>query len=56
MKRFIVSTIFCCLIGISLYAQKAIFYNEGPIMYPFDYYSFEVNVRVMHHHGILNAT
>jgi serine phosphatase RsbU (regulator of sigma subunit) len=24
-----------------LYAQKAIFYNEGPIMYPLDYYSFE---------------
>ena len=41
MKRFIVSTIFCCLIGISLYAQKAIFYNEGPIMYVIDYYSFE---------------
>ena len=41
MKRFIVSTIFCCLIGISLCAQKAIFYNEGPIMYVIDYYSFE---------------
>lgn len=41
MKRFIVSTIFCCLIGISLYAQKAIFYNEGPILYVIDYYSFE---------------
>ena len=41
MKRFIVSTIFCCLIGISLYAQKAIFYNEGPILYVIGYYSFE---------------
>ena len=41
MKRFIVITTFCCLIGVSLYAQKAIFYNEGPIMYVIDYYSFE---------------
>jgi hypothetical protein len=41
MKRLVIITTFCCLIGVSLYAQKAIFYNEGPIMYVIDYYSFE---------------
>lgn len=41
MKRFLIITTFCYFISISLYAQKAIFYNEGPIMYVIDYYSFE---------------